>query len=216
MSRHTDTTIIGSGKVLFVLIPEYADWEAAFLAAGLRRGLGLWQPRYSTYTVAPTASPVRSVGGFQVIPDYTFETAPEDIAALILVGGMSWFDEEAVKVVPLVHRALARGAVLGAICDASIFLGVHGFLNEVQHTSNSLELLKAKAGAAYTGEKLYHAEAQSVRDGTMVTANGVGFIEFARDVFTALNVAPQQDIETFHTICKSGFLHYPGAELPQH
>lgn len=35
-----------SSEVLFLLIPEYADWEFALLAPGLRRGFGIWAPRY--------------------------------------------------------------------------------------------------------------------------------------------------------------------------
>ena len=132
--------------VLFVLIPEYADWEPALLAAGLRRGFGMWDNNFEVKTVAPTGDPAVSIGGFRVIPDYTIESAPDDFAALILVGGFGWFWEDAKKTLPLVRKALAQNAVLGAICDASIFLGVNGFLNGVNHTSNSLELLKAKAG----------------------------------------------------------------------
>lgn len=39
-------------EVLFVLIQEYADWEFALLAPGLRRGFGVWEPRYEVRTVA--------------------------------------------------------------------------------------------------------------------------------------------------------------------
>lgn len=191
--------------VLFVLLPEYADWEPALLAAGLRRGFGLWALQYEVKTVAPDIGPATSIGGFRVVPDYTIESAPDDFAALILVGGMDWFGDNAKKVLPLVRKAVAKKAVLGAICDASMFLGVNGFLNEVNHTSNDLEALKAKAGAAYTGEARYHRDRQSVRDGNIVTANGVGFIEFARDVLSALNVAPAEKIAEFYRVCKAGF-----------
>ncbi|STW07006.1 Uncharacterised protein [Klebsiella grimontii] len=38
-------------EVLFVLIEEYADWEFALLAPGLRRGFGIWEPQYDVRTL---------------------------------------------------------------------------------------------------------------------------------------------------------------------
>lgn len=195
-------------EVLFVVIPEYADWEPSILAPGLRRGFGLWEPRHEVKVVAPNAGPATSIGGFHCRPDYTFESIPDDFAALVLVGGMNWWGPEAERVVPLVEKALARGAAIGAICDASMFLGVHGFLNDVAHTSNDLRVLKEKAGPRYTGEKLFRKE-PSVIGGGIVTANGAAFIDFSCDMFTVLRVAPPDTIESVRTMCKTGF--FPGS-----
>ena len=193
-------------EALFVLLPEYAEWEPALLAAGLRRGFGLWEPRYAVKTVAPSLEPLRSIGGFTTTPDYTFRSAPDDCAALVLVGGMSWFTGDAAAgTLPLVRRALERNIVVGGICHGSMFLGVHGFLNTVHHTSNDLEELETRAGAAYTGAALYHADMQSVSDRGIVTANGVGFVEFARDMLIALDAAPRDKVEILCRSCKTGF-----------
>lgn len=200
---------MASDEVLFVLIPEWADWEPAVLSAGLRRGFGMWQPRHQVKIVAPCMEPAISIGGFRALPDYTLETAPEDFAALVLVGGSDWFGDAAVRVPPLIDRALGLGAVVGGICDASVFLGAHGYLNEVHHTSNDLSALKARAGSAYTGEAKYHADRQSVRDGSIVTANGAGFLEFAREMFLALEVAPAETVEMAYAAFKSGFYVQP-------
>ncbi|STV71306.1 Uncharacterised protein [Klebsiella michiganensis] len=54
---------------------------------------------------------MRSIGGVRCLPDYTFETIPDDYAALVLVGGMNWWGEEARRVVPLVEQAQARQIV---------------------------------------------------------------------------------------------------------
>lgn len=60
---------------------------------------------------------------------------PNDYAALVLIGGFGWFDElEADKVVPIVRRAIKKGIIVGAICNAASFLAKHGFLNEIKHT----------------------------------------------------------------------------------
>ncbi len=191
-------------EVLFVLVEEYADWEPALLAAGLRRGFGLWEPRYAVRIVAPRPEPVTSIGGFRAVPDYIFADSPDDFAALVLIGGTDWFGDDAAAALPLVRRARDKRAVLAGICDASIFLGVHGFLNNVRHTSNGLGYLKEKAGAAYTGEALYQADTPSVRDGNVVTANGAGFIDFARNVLEALDAAPREKLDVFAAFCKKG------------
>ena len=194
-------------SVLLMLLPEYADWEASLLAPGLRRGFGLWKKTYNVEIVAPSMEPVLSIGGFKVTPDYCFDSAPDDFAALILVGGMNWFDDngDAKGVLPLIHKATEKNALLGAICDASKFLAVEGFLNDVDHTSNELEALKTHAGSLYSGESQYQ-HLPSVRDGNIVTANGAGFIEFAQNIFLALDVAPEETIETFFETFKRGFI----------
>ena len=198
---------MASNEVLLVLLPEYADWEPAIFAPGLRRGFGMWEPRYVVKTVGPDFDPVSSIGGFRITPDYSIDTAPRDFAALILIGGTNWWGDAAQRVLPLARRAVERGAVLGGICDASMFLGVHGFLNDAHHTSNNLAALKARAGAAYTGEARYHADKQSVWDpeAKIVTANGAGFIEFAKNVFIALEAAPVETIDKVCDAFRSGF-----------
>ena len=94
-------------NVLFVLLDKYAEWEAAPLAAALNSGVTpLGDTRYTTATVAPTSDAVRSIGGFRTMPDYHFDSMPQDYAALVLVGGMSWDKPEAGCVEELVARAL--------------------------------------------------------------------------------------------------------------
>ena len=55
---------------------------------------------------------------------------------------MSWRKEGGEKLKPLVEKALHKKKVLGAICDASVFLGKIGVLNNIKHTSNDINDLK--------------------------------------------------------------------------
>ncbi|MDM4206381.1 DJ-1/PfpI family protein [Klebsiella spallanzanii] len=190
-------------EVLFVLIQEYADWEFALLAPALRRGFGMWEPQYKVRTVAADAGPVMSIGGVRCLPDYTFQTIPEDYAALVLVGGMNWWGDEAQRVVLLVEQAQTRQIVVGAICDASAFLGANGFLNDVDHTSNGLAYLQSRAGSAYRGAARYR-NVPCVRDGRLVTANGVGFLDFTCNMLAALNAAQEKEIEAMRAAFTSG------------
>lgn len=187
--------------VLFVLLEPYADWEGAYLCSWL---LDLNPEEYAVKTVSLSREPVRSMGGFTTLPDYTVNSAPTNFEALILIGGMSWRTEAARQTAPLVSAALRGGKVLGGICDAAGFLGALGALNKVRHTVNDLEDLKQWAGKAYTGEALFLPR-QAVRDGNIVTANGTAPLEFAREVLLALGAAPEPRILEEYRFDKLGY-----------
>ena len=123
--------------------------------------------------------PVSSIGGFKVLPDYGLNDMPENYAGLVLIGGMNWFSPLGELIVPLVEKAVKENKLVAGICNASVFLGMHGFLNEVKHTSNTLDYLKQYAGDKYTGDSNY-INKQAVRDGNIVTANGTGQLEFCK------------------------------------
>ncbi len=193
--------------ILFVLLDRFADWEAAFPAAALRGGLLPGREgRYETCYAAPGGAEVRSIGGLTVRPDRDLSALPADCAGVILVGGMSWQSPEAGQVPPLVQEARSRGLLVGAICNACAFLAAQGLLNEVRHTGNTIEQLKAWGGPNYTGEERYE-ERQAVLDGGIATANGSAALEFARVCLTALEADTKEAIDAFYHFHKKGFCH---------
>ena len=192
-------------EVIIVLLDRFADWETAFLAPALRCGTmpgrkGFCDVKYMT----PDGAPVCSLGGLRVTPDYAANGLPAECAGLILAGGMSWDAPEAEKIVPLVAEALRRGAVVGAICNAASFLAAHGFLNDVRHTGNTVEMLQKWGGDRYTGAARYE-ERQAVRDGNIVTANGSGYLEFTRECLLALGADTPEAIAASYAFNKHGF-----------
>ncbi len=191
--------------ILFVILEKYADWEIAYLSSAIQM---LGQGQYTTKTVSLTKDNVESTGGLHTVVDYDMQSIPEDYEAVILVGGMNWRSEESSKVRPLVEECLKKERVLGAICDASVFLGAMGVLNNVRHTSNELKDLKSWAGAAYTGEEQYVFQ-QAVRDRGIVTANGTAALEFAKEVMLALNVAEEWRIMEWYNFHKLGYYNVP-------
>lgn len=193
-------------EILFVLLNGFADWEAAHIAVCLNSGVKPGRPvKYIAKTLSLTKDPVISIGGFRVFPDYDLHTLPEDYAGLILVGGDNWFSPEAESLVPLVEKMIRENKLVAGICNASVFLGKHGFLNHVKHTSNTLEYLKNAAGEKYTGDAHY-IEQQAVRDGNIVTANGTAQLEFCREILYALNADEPEIIEESYSFYKNGFL----------
>lgn len=187
-------------RILFVILEQFADWEAAYLSSALYM---LGQGAYEVKNVSLTKEPVSSIGGFHLLPDYDIGSVPAEYEALILIGGMSWRTREAQEIKPLVEKCLEAGRVLGGICDASAFLGTVGALNDVEHTSNDLNDLKQWAGKAYTGEMKY-AMRQAVRDRNIVTANGTAPLEFAKEVLLALKAAPEKRITEWFDFHKLG------------
>lgn len=191
-------------NVLFVLLNDYADWESAFLASSLHSGtMPGAEPRYTVKTVAPTMEPVCSLGGFRTMPDCDFQHLPDDYAAVVLIGGMRWDAPEAETVVQVVRDALARGRYVGGICNGASFLARHGFLNGVRHTGNTVDQLKLWGGERYTNEAGY-MEAQAVSDGGIVTANGTGYLEFAREMLLLLRADSAERIAQSYDFNKKG------------
>lgn len=190
--------------VLLVILDQYADWEGAFLACALQGAIEDKTSPYEVKTVSVGGGPVKSIGGFTTIPDYDVDNIPQDYAGVVLIGGMSWRTEEAKQIAPLARKAYEDGKVLGAICDATVFLGMNGLLNEQRHTSNTLESLSAAAQASYTGQANYQHE-QAVRDGNLITANGTGYLEFTSEVLTALEAYPAESIERNYAYFKLGY-----------
>ena len=190
-------------EVLFVLLNEFADWEVAFLAPCINQGVMPGSPiPYTVKTVSSSKEAVVSIGGLKVIPDYDPLSIPDDYAALVLIGGDKWFTDEADFVTLLVRKAIQDNKVIGGICNGSIYLGMQGVLNNVNHTSNGLDVLKQQAKEAYTGDK-YYKEGIAVRDGNIITANGTQYLEFAKEVLIALSADTPSRIEECYDFFKN-------------
>ena len=195
-------------EVLYLLLNNYADHEPVFLASAIACDeLCIKEnPKYMNKVVAPTLDAVRSCSGFRTLPDYSFETMPDDYAALVLIGGFGWLDEkEADKVVPIVRRTIEKGIIVGAICNAASFLAKHGFLNEIKHTGNGLEQLQSWGGDNYTNKAGYISE-QAVSDNRIVTENGTGYLEFAKELLLLLENDTPEQIDMFYRFNKVGLV----------
>lgn len=195
-----------TNEILYILLPDYAAHEAAYLSEAIASDEAALKenPKYVNKVVAPTLEPVKSIGGFRTVPDYSFETMPDDYTALVLIGGFGWTTPVADSVVPLVRRAIESGKVVGAICNGASFMARCGFLNAVRHTGNGLEQLKLWGGANYTNPGGY-VHAQAVSDGRIVTANGSAALEFARELLLLLGNDTPERIEMYYQFNRQGF-----------
>ena len=195
-----------SNEILYVLLPDYAAHEVVYLAQAVASDEYALKenPRYVNKVVAPTLEPVKSIGGFRTVPDYSFETIPEDYAALVLIGGFGWMTPVAEQIVPIVRKAIDSGKIVGAICNGASFMAKAGFLNNVKHTGNGLEQLQLWGGDNYTNPDGY-VHVQVVSDNNIVTANGSATLEFAKELLLLLENDTPERIEMYYQFNKQGF-----------
>lgn len=195
-----------SNEVLYLLLPDFASHEMVYLMEAVSSDEAQLKtnPKYVNKIVAPTMDPVAAIGGFRVLPDYSFESMPDDFAALVLIGGYGWLTPVADKVSPIVRNALDKGRIVGAICNGASFMAKHGFLNGVKHTGNGIEQLKLWGAENYTNPEGYIHE-QAVADGRIVTANGSGVLEFTKELLMLLENDTPDRIEMYYQFNKQGF-----------
>lgn len=186
-------------EILIVVLEEFADWEMSYVAAFLNS-----TDKYITKIVGVCEGVIKSIGGLNVLPDYTINNIPETFSGLILIGGNSWRKPLSNNVIPLVEKALTMDIPVGAICDATVFMGANGWLNEIKHTSNELNDLKTYAKENYRNEIHYVLE-QAVSDGKIVTANGTASLEFTKEMLELLEAYPQEQINQLYNFHKLGY-----------
>lgn len=187
--------------VYLLVVPGFADWEPSHALAELRRHGG-----YRTETVAFTTAPVESMGGLRVLPTRVLdEVRPEDVAVFILPGGDRWEAAPPEPELVSVLRALdARGTPLAAICAATVAVARAGLLRGRRHTSNGLAYLQARV-PEYSESRNY-VDLPSVRDDHLITASGLGDVEFARDIMAELGVLGVGDRDLWTRMFRAGRL----------
>ncbi|MDE6368555.1 MAG: DJ-1/PfpI family protein [Muribaculaceae bacterium] len=195
-----------SNEILYILLPDFASHEMVYLMEAISSDEAQLKPnpKYLNKVVAPTLEPVTAIGGFRVLPDYSFDSMPEDYAALVLIGGYGWLTPVADAVVPIVRNAINSGKIVGAICNGASFLAKAGLLNDIKHTGNGPEQLKLWGGKNYNNSDGY-VHQQAVTDGKIVTANGSAAIEFAKELLLLLENDTPERLEMYYQFNKQGF-----------
>jgi putative intracellular protease/amidase len=189
-------------KAVYLLVVEgFADWEPAHAVAELRR-----HGHFRVESVGLTSAPVASMGGIRVLPSTVVtDVDPADVAVLILPGGDRW---ERAPVEPALEQVLNRldspGTPIAAICGATLAIARLGLLRGRRHTSNGLEYLRANV-PGYT-EAANYVDSPAVRDRGLITASGLGDVEFARELFEELDVLSVEDRAAWAAIFRSARL----------
>ena len=196
---HTGGKFINT--VLMLLSEPFADWEAAYICPELNK-----LEDYEIKTVSLSKTPVTTMGGLKVLPDYDIDNIPENlnIKLLLIPGGLSWDKTEYKKYCKIIQYCLENNILTAAICNGVTFLADNGFLDNRRHTGNTLEYLKQTA-PGYKGDKGY-VESQSYIYENLITANGSAAVEFSRDILKKLNIFSPEELENWFFMFKKGFL----------
>jgi putative intracellular protease/amidase len=188
-----------------LVVDGFADWEPGHAVAELRRHGG-----YEVETVGLRRGPVVSMGGVRVLPTKTVsEVDPAQVAVFILPGGDRW---ETAPVEPelesLLNRLDTEQVPIAAICGATVAIARLGLLRGRRHTSNGLDYLRAQV-PGYSDAASY-TDAPAVRDRGLITASGLGDVEFARELFEELDVLSAEDRALWADMFRSGRLPEQG------
>lgn len=185
-------------EVLLVLTDRWADWEAGFAIAEVNS-----VPAYAVKTIAVDKQPKPSIGGLRACIDYALAEyeITDALAMVILPGGFAWKEGRHDEIADFVRKAASMNIPIAAICGATIFLGKHGFLDHCKHTGDDLALFLGEQG--YNG-KAHYMPAQVVVDGGFITANETAAVEFAREIFRALEIDSADEIDRWYDNFKHG------------
>jgi putative intracellular protease/amidase len=183
-----------SDRVLLLVFDGYADWEPALACAELNK-----TARFDVHTVGLTVAPVTSMAGLRVVPDLSIDDAqPDDAALVMLPGGNMWEELESPAVTRMLHTANAAGVPVAAICAGTICAARAGLLDTRAHTSNFPGYIDRHV-PAYRGAGHYRDSA-AVADRGLITASGMGSVEFAYEILQLLSVYGASDLQLWLTI----------------
>lgn len=192
--------------VHLLVFDGFADWEPAYALAELRRSAGI-----EVVTVGFGERPVRSMGGVRVLPDRgLLGLEPAAVRLLILPGGDLWEgDYPRREVDAMLHALVSAGVPIAAICGATLALAQAGLLDDRAHTSNERGYLAALAPGYRGGD--HYLDAPAVRERGVITAGGLGAVDFAREIFEELKVFSEADRPVWYHLFKHGRLPEPAA-----
>jgi len=178
-----------------------ADWEAGHVLAELHSGRYLKDPslRYGIVLCGRTMDTVTTMGGLHLKPDCLIadiRPGPGDL--VLLPGADTWLDPSQAPVISRVREVLEDGAVVAAICGATLGLANAGLLDNRPHTSNDPAVLKMFC-PGYHGERYYKTD-PAVTDKNLITAGGLAAAEFAYHIFRRLDVMSPATLEAWYAL----------------
>jgi len=174
-------------KAYVLLFDGYADWELGHILAELRR-LG----KVDVVTVGFSDKSVFSMGGLNVKPDMILSQVDfHDVLIFIMPGGYMW---EGTYPIDEIYQFLSnlnkKEIPIAAICAATTVLAKAGILQGRKHTSNS-EKYMLKMFPEYSEHNNY-INSLSIRDHHVITASGLGSVDFTMEILNELNLATSE------------------------
>lgn len=185
-------------QVYLYVFDTLADWEPAAAIAQIRENSD-----YEIVSVGQSRDPIMTMGGLTILPDISMEDAATEGLALLILPGGDWGAEVMDPVEPLVRSCVASSIPVAAICGATTAIAKWGLFEGRAHTGNAQWGLLHDA-PDYKGHKSYTKENLSVTSDGIISAGGIGYMEFACEIFRALNIRDEVWIEGWYEHFKLG------------
>lgn len=177
-----------------------ADWEPAHALCELSRS-----GNFEVRTVGFTRQPVTTMAGLKVEPELAImELTPQNSALLLLPGGDMWQDQGQPVVQSILQQFRDQNVPIAAICGATLEIARARLTQGRRHTSNALSYLKSMVPDY--GDEAFYVDELAVSDGGVITASGLGAVEFAREIFRLLQVYDENDLRTWYDMFKHGLM----------
>jgi putative intracellular protease/amidase len=185
---------------LLFIFDGLADWEPAHALCEMNKS-----GKFDVVTVGSSQVPVTTMGGLKLAPEITLDQVnPAEAAIFILPGGDMWEKQSDDGVKALLQRLHMEGVLIGAICGATLEIARAGLTRRIRHTSNSKDYLKTLVDD-YRDEEFY-VDVLAVTDKKIITASGLGSIEFGREVIKQLSLYNEADTQVWFEMFKHGVI----------
>jgi putative intracellular protease/amidase len=177
-----------------------ADWEPALALCEIRKS-----GKYEVLAAGHSRKTVITMGGLKVQPDVSIdEIEPHETAIFLVPGGERWEKAGDPKVEDMLLRLHEEKVLIGAICAATLEIARAGLTRGLRHTSNAKSFLKDLV-PEYKDERNYVNEL-AVTDRNIITASGLGSVEFAREIIRELKIYSDADTQMWFEMFKNGVI----------
>ena len=195
--------------VYIYVLDTLADWELGYITAELssRRFFRKDAPEVSVKTVAISNEPIKTMGGLTIVPDCSIsDIVMSEKSVLLLPGANTWDDPKHNAIIEKAGKLLSVGAVVCAICGATVALANAGLLDQRPHTSNGAGYLEM-VSPAYKGQKFFIGT-PSVADHNLITASSTGALLWAKQIIEQLDVFQKNTLEAWYAYFNTGEAQY--------
>ncbi len=189
------------GKVLVFIFDGMTDYETTLISHLLCADAGK-----EVIPIAYDDKLIKGRSGFLYKPEKLIsDILDEDVEGLIISGG--WFKNINPEFIELINKLNSEGKLIGGICGAgTLALAKAGVLDNVKYTTPIVEW-NEKYVYKYGEEDPFPRENfvvdRVVRDGNIITAQGVAFIDFAVEICDWFNLFEnEEDKNNFINIIK--------------
>lgn len=177
-----------------------ADWEPAHALCEINKS-----GKFDVVTAGFSRAPISTMAGLKLTPDVTVDNLnPANASIFILPGGDMWEKESGPKLETLLRQLHENTVPIAAICGATLEIARAGLTRGVRHTSNAKEYLQAMVPDYKDGD--WYVDQMAVADKGIITASGLGSVEFGREVIKQLHLYSEADTRIWFEMFKHGVI----------